>query len=79
MMSKLAGVHHASSSVHATCCTANIKAGVITSDGCFVIQRRDMLASYGSKYTQVTFQTAVHENCLLSLHTWLISSDVQVR
>ena len=79
MTSKLAGVHHAGSSVHATCCTANIKAGVIKSGGCFVIQGRDMLASYGSKCKQVSFQTAVHETCLLSLYTWLISSNVQVR
>ena len=69
MTSKLAGVHHAGSSVHAICCTAIIKAGIIKSDGCFVIHGRDMLASYGSKCTQVTVQTAVHKTCLLSLHT----------
>ncbi len=50
IMSKLTGVNHAGSSVHVTCCIVNVKAGVVKSDGCFVIQEGSMLASYGSKF-----------------------------
>lgn len=51
VMSKLAIISQAATSVHLACCTPNIKAGVVNSDGCFVIQGGSIQASFSLQCT----------------------------